>query len=186
MKRAAVQYVGDARTTAERLRAIDKSLLMSTDIETINEAAAQLCTRFVDLRGLALSNVWQPQKSSVGISDEWRTAGGMQATVETVECKEPLTVRKRPAELQAMRFNGQNATEIVNWAQGGWREKGIWLRQAPREGGGFDFRLVIPSATPSLTDTREARPGDWIVKAADGELYPCHPESFERAYEVVR
>lgn len=37
----------------------------------------------------------------------------------------------------------------------------------------------------TLEGTLEARPGDWIIRGIRGELYPCKPDVFEKAYEIV-
>lgn len=31
----------------------------------------------------------------------------------------------------------------------------------------------------------ECRPGDWIIKGAKGECYPCKPDIFAQTYEPV-
>lgn len=28
-----------------------------------------------------------------------------------------------------------------------------------------------------------ARPGDWVIRGIDGEIYPCRPDIFEATYE---
>ena len=30
-----------------------------------------------------------------------------------------------------------------------------------------------------------ANPGDWIIKGAKGECYPCNPDIFDATYELV-
>lgn len=37
----------------------------------------------------------------------------------------------------------------------------------------------------TLEGVMEARPGDWIIKGVNGELYPCKPDVFEKTYEFV-
>ena len=39
-----------------------------------------------------------------------------------------------------------------------------------------DRELVIPT----LAGVRYAAPGDWIIRGALGEIYPCKPHIFER------
>jgi hypothetical protein len=34
-----------------------------------------------------------------------------------------------------------------------------------------------------LEGRHEARPGDWIIRGVQGELYPCKPDIFEATYE---
>lgn len=37
----------------------------------------------------------------------------------------------------------------------------------------------------TLEGVMTARPGDWIIRGTEGELYPCKPSVFERKYEAV-
>lgn len=37
----------------------------------------------------------------------------------------------------------------------------------------------------TLEGTMEARPGDWIIRGVNGELYPCKPDVFEKTYEII-
>ena len=38
---------------------------------------------------------------------------------------------------------------------------------------------------PTLEGTMRARVGDYIIKGANGEFYPCKPDIFEKTYELV-
>lgn len=115
---------------------------------------------------------------------------------------------KRPDQVEAMQFNGKNATEIVTWAQGGWRGRdplaptrrrgGIYLKQTPAEGqpmlapgdeGDFVWSLVIPGGFIPGIDA-EAKIGDWIVKEPqkgdvdeDAPLRVMNPAEFKAKYE---
>jgi hypothetical protein len=40
-------------------------------------------------------------------------------------------------------------------------------------------------AVDTLEGTMFAQPGDWIIKGAHGEFYPCKPDIFEDTYELV-
>ena len=37
----------------------------------------------------------------------------------------------------------------------------------------------------TLEGDMECRPGDWIIRGVNGELYPCKPDIFEKTYEAV-
>ncbi len=85
--------------------------------------------------------------------------------------------RKRPVVIDAMLWNGHNATQIVKWAFGGWAKapegKEFWLAT--------DGTLVIPT----LEGEMRASPGDWIIKGVKGEFYPCKPDIFAATYEAA-
>lgn len=44
-----------------------------------------------------------------------------------------------------------------------------------------DASLLIPT----LEGVMEARPGDYIIRGVNGELYPCKPDIFNKTYERV-
>lgn len=35
----------------------------------------------------------------------------------------------------------------------------------------------------TLEGTHEGKPGDWIIRGVNGELYPCKPDIFAKTYE---
>lgn len=100
-----------------------------------------------------------------------------------------MKYRKKPIVIDAMQWTGSNATEVVEWAQGGWRAKtpfdstlgGIWIRQKVLRESPLEclWFLVIPT----LEGDHEASPGDWIIRGVKGELYPCKPDIFEATYD---
>ena len=40
-----------------------------------------------------------------------------------------IVVRKKTPAVEAMQWTGNNTAEVIEWAQGGWAEKGIWIKQ---------------------------------------------------------
>lgn len=79
--------------------------------------------------------------------------------------------RKKPVEIEAVRFTGDNIQEIWDWV-------GAGAVYGPVEDD--------PSAyIDTLEGRHEARPGDWIIKGVQGEPYPCKPDIFEATYEPV-
>lgn len=80
------------------------------------------------------------------------------------------THREKPAEIDAWQWDGSTAIDALP----------AWLRSA-----GItvtpDRELVIPT----LSGTRYAAAGDWIVKDARGKVYPCKPHVFAATYELV-
>jgi hypothetical protein len=77
-----------------------------------------------------------------------------------------MRYRKRPVEVDAVRFNG-NFDEIERFC-----------------GGDAEYRngeLVVATWEGAL----RASPGDWIIRGVRGEFYPCKPDVFDVTYEPV-
>lgn len=89
--------------------------------------------------------------------------------------KEPKTYRKKPVEIQAMRFdyhdNGLEA--LPEWIDGNTAQHCYVTEDGDR--------LFIRT----LEGDMEARDGDYIIKGVAGEFYPCKPEIFQQTYEEV-
>lgn len=81
--------------------------------------------------------------------------------------------RKKPVVIEAIQRTGDNDTEIVEWAYGGWSDSRMWQHQ--------DGSLVIPT----LEGDHKAGVGDWIIKGVKGEFYPCKNDVFVISYEAV-
>lgn len=79
--------------------------------------------------------------------------------------------RKRPVEIEAERYNGENGHMFRHWGEG-------HIAEAPREG-------EVPSCLviKTLEGTMTAQVGDWIVREIKGEFYPVKPDIFEATYE---
>lgn len=78
--------------------------------------------------------------------------------------------RKKPVVIEAVRYDGRNATEIMEWAKGQEVEEdflGDWM------------------SIKTLEGTMKANKGDYIIKGVQGEFYPCKPDIFEATYEEV-
>lgn len=80
-----------------------------------------------------------------------------------------MIVRKRPIEVEAMLWTGDNYGEIIRWSNEIW---------------GYD-----PSGGTLSIHTLEgimtANKGDYIIKGVLGEFYPCKPKIFDSTYEVI-
>lgn len=72
--------------------------------------------------------------------------------------------RKKPVEVQAVQWNGENVSEVLEFC-GKARIK--------------DDSILIDT----LEGTMEANTGDYIIKGVKGEFYPCKPDIFEKTYE---
>jgi hypothetical protein len=86
-------------------------------------------------------------------------------------------VRKKPVEVEAIKFNGMNHQQLVDWigpsAVAGVRD-------------GDDLNNVTALFIETLEGRHRADVGDWIIKGVKGEFYPCKSEIFEATYEPVR
>lgn len=78
-----------------------------------------------------------------------------------------MQYRKKPVVIEAWRWNNQTQDYRPHWLN----ECGAYLT--------YDSQLVIPT----LEGDKFATPGDWIIKGAAGEIYPCNPEIFAATYE---
>lgn len=74
--------------------------------------------------------------------------------------------RKKPVEIEAVRWNGSNLNEV---------------RAFMRNTGG---KLVGRSIrVDTLEGSIYAAEGDWIIKGIKGEFYPCKPDVFAATYD---
>ncbi len=98
--------------------------------------------------------------------------------------KEPLIkYRKRPIVVDAVRFLGIEERLGARWAQ----FEGYALGVCPKW---MDKQFIVSSVYDELEITVlegqvVAKPGDWIIRGVQGEIYPCKPDIFEATYEEV-
>lgn len=102
--------------------------------------------------------------------------------------------RKKPVVIQAALFDGERVGEITDGAKvlapscPSWfpavvrtvtdkRDAVMVLREG--EVVAFQDRLLIGT----LEGVHEAKPGDWIIRGVQGEIYPCKPDIFAETYE---
>jgi hypothetical protein len=81
--------------------------------------------------------------------------------------------RKKPVVIDAVRFtgfDGGNGDELARWIH----EQGVEVSVDP---GGREMRIN------TLEGPIWARPGDWIIRGVDHELYPCKDHIFRATYE---
>lgn len=80
------------------------------------------------------------------------------------------TCIKRPVEVQAVQWTGENRAEIDEFTG----EKAIfmdWLYSKTPD-------LIIPT----LEGNHQARVGDYIIRGVKGEFYHCKPDIFMQTY----
>lgn len=78
-----------------------------------------------------------------------------------------MRFRKKPIEIEAVQWTGDNLDEIarfIGYTPSLW---GDWI------------------AIKTLECVIFAEPGDFIIRGIKGEYYPCKPDIFEATYEVV-
>lgn len=80
----------------------------------------------------------------------------------------PIRVRKRPVEVDAYQYTGDNADRIVAWV-------------GPDAYTTLDGELIIGT----LEGDHKAAPGDWVLRGVEGEHYPCKPSIFAATYDQV-
>ena len=79
-----------------------------------------------------------------------------------------MKFRKKPVEIEAVRFIAANFDEIEEFV-----------------GGAAAFQngeLIVATLEGPL----HASPGDWIIKGVKGEFYPCKPDIFTLTYDEVK
>lgn len=81
------------------------------------------------------------------------------------------TFVKKPVEVQAVQWTGENYDEICKFI--GHHPKLIY--------GSFGPYIIIET----LEGDHHALVSDWIIRGVKGEFYPCKPDIFEQTYEEV-
>lgn len=86
---------------------------------------------------------------------------------------ETLRVRRRPAELEAMRYTGADSCMAIY----------AWMGKPHRS----DTRNCanVPIPVDTLDGVINAEVGDWIVKGPISGFRPMSPSEFAEAYEAV-
>ena len=84
-----------------------------------------------------------------------------------------IKARKKPIEIEAMQFTGENKNRVYNWISG------------TRHYADFDENKNPILIIETLEGNHAARIGDWIIKGVAGEFYPCKPNIFAKTYEII-
>ena len=82
----------------------------------------------------------------------------------------PTTFRKKPVEVTAVQWTGENWDTVAAFLAGG----GVKVRPV-KSGVGFEIE--------TLEGFMRADQGDWIIRGVKGEMYPCKPDIFDATYE---
>ena len=87
--------------------------------------------------------------------------------------------KRKPTEIEAVRWTGNNRNEVTAFMREAYRAKRI-----PYGKRGFKFqdrRVGVKTDSGWVW----APEGFWIIRGVVNELYPCAPDVFEKTYEPV-
>ena len=91
--------------------------------------------------------------------------------------------RKKPIEVEAIQYTGDNGQEIADFMHVPVPELQTHVDAVLRTDGDYRKYNHIYINTPEGTIT--ANCGDYIIKGVKGEFYPCKPDIFDETYEVI-
>ena len=91
--------------------------------------------------------------------------------------------RKKPIEIEAIQFTGDNEYEIADFMHLPVTALQMSVDAVLRIDG--DYRENTHIHIPTLEGTMTANCGDWIIKGVKGEFYPFKPDIFEETYESM-
>jgi len=94
--------------------------------------------------------------------------------------------RKKPVVVEAFQMTRENKMNPESWPEWlrkarrkwSWRKGAIWQRLGDPDG-------ILICGTHEDGRGVEIDWGDWIIREADGEIYPCKDEIFRETYEIV-
>jgi hypothetical protein len=88
--------------------------------------------------------------------------------------KEPTMFKKKPVEVLAMKWTGDNFDAIKDFAG-----KNVLLEEG---------ELVIRTLEDGKTGKAKhvASFGDFIIQGVQGEFYFCKPDIFEKTYDILK
>lgn len=86
--------------------------------------------------------------------------------------------RKKPVEIEAIQYTGNNNFEIRNWSNDIVYPSPVLEPDEENPSGSY---LQIKTLEGIMT----AIPGDYIIKGVKGEFYPCKPDIFELTYDKI-
>lgn len=93
--------------------------------------------------------------------------------------------RTKIVEIEAVQFTGDNLTDMVMFTgvQNFRNTSGPYVAE---DGSTLDVLIYSGEVFDKLHDTWiKVAPGQWIVRGAKGEFYPCDDETFHWKYEEV-
>ena len=73
-------------------------------------------------------------------------------------------------------INGQNTVVLFHRTRDAFRKKPVVIHAQ---------QIDVPFEVHTLEGVMKGKPGDWLIKGVEGELYPCKDEIFKKTYERV-
>lgn len=89
-----------------------------------------------------------------------------------------MKYRKKPVEIEAIQYTGDNGWEINNWSNGNVYESPVL---EPTEDDSTGKYVQVNT----LEGVMIGRVGWFIIRGIKGEYYPCDPDIFEQTYDIV-
>ena len=86
-----------------------------------------------------------------------------------------MRYKKKPVEVEAIKFDGTNHREILKFIYPDMSETGL--------AGAEEMKLPIVIET--LEGDMNVSVGDYVIRGIQGELYPCKPDIFEQTYQTI-
>lgn len=83
--------------------------------------------------------------------------------------------RKKPVEVEVVRWIGTNVEEILDF---------VGRRDEPGSRA-YHHATTESICIPTLEGPMWASRGDWIIRGVQGEVYPCKPDIFAATYDEV-
>ncbi len=90
-----------------------------------------------------------------------------------------MRYRKKPVEITAIQWTGQNLDACMDFC------KGNSYYELMASGNKELVILTLEDGAAEVTAKHIASVMDWIICGVAGEYYPCKPDIFERTYEPV-
>ena len=94
-----------------------------------------------------------------------------------------MKYRKKPVEIEALQWTGENHRQMFNFLGG---EDDEYMTAS-----GINFYIDFNKIDggliiKTLEGEHLATIGDYIIKGIKGEYYPCKPDIFEITYELIK
>ena len=90
-----------------------------------------------------------------------------------------MKYRKRPAEVEAFRLTSDVDFIAPDWFTQAVADEKIWIDRSIVDG-----HVHIYGCTIQMPEGRmHAKLGDYIIRDADGRIYPCKSNVFKRDFE---
>ena len=93
--------------------------------------------------------------------------------------KNPKKYRKKPVEVFAIEWTGDNLQEVIDF---------IGLHESAHKWTWEEYKKIVATQGLkifTLEGTMMAEVGDMFIKGVAGEFYPCKPDIFAETYEEV-